>query len=178
MKVESDHGNDSFSPKSASSQIGFVAAPSVRLLCTFGCKGQTAEARNTAEAETVALDYGTFRAGLPLAAVLEQIFMRRVRLIAFTDNEACLQAVKKGHSRRLGYLKKHQRVSLAALRRIYVGAEEHEDFGLRSDNSLEKEASKENEADLGTKPLESSEHHYLLHKAGMVSLLVFRQSRL
>ena len=70
LKVDADHGNDYSSAKSTSSQVAYIAAPTVRLLTTFGCKGQTAEARNTAEAEVIALDYGTFRAGLPLCAVL------------------------------------------------------------------------------------------------------------
>ena len=99
-------------------------------------KGTPATGRSTAEVEVTAIDRGTFLHGLPLVSTLETILQRPVRLICRSDNDAAISASKAGYSRKMGYIKKHQRVSLAALREVYIGFEEHEYGGEPSHNVL------------------------------------------
>jgi hypothetical protein len=173
-KFDADHGNDAFAAKSTSSHITSIVGASTRLPISFGAKGQTAEARNTAEAEVIACDHATFRAALPLAATLEFIVRRSVRILGYGDNDASLIAARRGHSRKLAYVRKYQRVSLSALRRVWVGAQPHERYGLPSDNFLGKVASEFNDSDLGTKPVDKDRHAMLVAKCNLISLSRFR----
>jgi hypothetical protein len=90
------------------------------------------------------------------------------------DNDAALIAARKGYSRRLAYLKRHQRISLSALRDVYVGREEHEDNSEPSINVLGKISSENNRSDIGTKPLDHVRHWFLLGRLKMKTLREIR----
>jgi hypothetical protein len=173
---DSDHGNDSYSAKSTSSHWGALTGPNTTLPISWGCKGQTAVGRNTAEVESIACDQATFVHLLPLTSTVEQVMQRGVRLVVRGDNEASIAASKKGFSRKLGYLRKYQRTSLSALRCVYIGLEEHEcedrDQWLeeRSVNMLGKVSSDNNRADLGNKPMDHQRHWFLVEACSMSTL--------
>ena len=133
-------------------------------------KGNPKAGRSTAEVESISIDRGTFVHALPLAATLETILGRSVRVICSSDNEASVSAGKKGYSRKLAYLKKYQRTSLAAIREVYVGHKEHEEPGDLSPNVLRHINSTLNRSDLGTKPLDAVRHWTLLNRMRVQSL--------
>ena len=88
------------------------------LLHEWWARRQGHTSRNTAEAETSALDEGVFAEAAPLSGILEQVLGRDVRVVAEMDNSTCIQAISRGFSRRLAYLKKVRRISLGALHEL------------------------------------------------------------
>jgi hypothetical protein len=176
MEVDSDHGNDPYDVTSTGSHWLAITGP--RTLCpmSWSSKGNIAPGRNTAEVEVVQLDRATFLYAMPICATLEVILRRPVRICARGDNDAALQAARKGYSRKLAYLKKYQRTSLASLRHVYVGKEEHEEHGAPSINDLGYVASDKNRSDLGTKPMDHARHWVLMHRLQMQSLANVRKA--
>ena len=57
----------------------------------------------------------TYGLALPVQESLAQALGRSLPLVLGTDNDAARQAVMAGHSRRLAYVRRHQRVSLGTL---------------------------------------------------------------
>jgi len=108
IEVDSDLGNDIFSARSTSSHWGLIAGPQTFCPMTWSSKGNTATGRNTAEVEAIAIDRGTFLHALPLAATLERVLGRTVRVIVRSDNTAAIAAGLKGFSRKLAYLRKYK----------------------------------------------------------------------
>lgn len=170
LEIDSDHGNDKLSPKSTASTYLIIYGESTHIPIAFGAKGNLATGRNTAEVEVVAIDRGTFHHGTPLVSTLERILQRTIPLYARSDNTAAVIAANKGYSRKLAYLSKHQRISLSALREVYVGAEEHEEDGEASVNDLSHLEGLKNRSDLGTKPVDHARHWELMHRCQMASL--------
>ena len=77
-----------------------------------------------------------------------------------TDNDAARAMVRAGHSRRLAYMRRHQRVSIGAL---------HEALGPGNEdgNDLVREPSTTMPVDVFTKPLPAREHWECLRRLGM-----------
>ena len=170
MEVDSDHGNDPFDVTSTGSHWLLISGPRTSCPMSWSSKGNIAPGRNTAEVEVVQLDRATFLFAMPICATLEFILRRPVRICARSDNDAAIAAAKKGYSRKLAYLKKYQRTSLAALRHVYVGKEEHEEFGGPSQNFLGHVPTGKNRSDLGTKPMDHARHWELMNRLGKQSL--------
>ena len=77
-------------------------------------------ARSTPEAEIGSLAELVFSAGLPLQEVLFQITEREIEMHIGTDSQATEGMVRAGTSRRLAYLRRYQRVSIASLRDVFA----------------------------------------------------------
>ena len=73
-----------------------------------------------------------------------KLVMRSVRYVLLQDNSGAVADIRKGYSRRMAHLPRHQRVSLGAL---------HERLIEDPEGALEQIASKRQLADLFTKPL-------------------------
>ena len=84
-----------------------------------------------------------------------------MRLILRSDNETGVAAIRKGYSRKLAYLKKHQRISLGAL---------HEVYAENGPNVLADEAGIDMIADPMTKPLDVAAHWRHFRRMGLVAL--------
>ena len=102
----------------------------------------------------------TYGLALPVQESLAQALGRSLPLVLGTDNDAARQAVMAGHSRRLAYVRRHQRVSLGAL---------HDTFGPGNadGNRLVREPSTTMPVDVLTKPLPEAEHWACLGRLGM-----------
>lgn len=114
----------------------------------WGSGAQGATARNTAEAEVVGIADGVFNSAASLETLWEQLLGVAPEHITFCDNDAARITVVKGVSRKLAYLRRHQRVSIQSLH------EYHE----RKGRSIRRVDSKRNTSDIFTKPLD-----YILH---------------
>ena len=75
----------------------------------------------------------------------------------------------------MGYIKKHQHISLSALREVFVGYEEHEEGGEPSQNALLPIDTLKNRSDLGTKAFLHARHWTLIGIAQMMSLQEVRR---
>ena len=82
-------------------------------------------------------------------------------MILRSDNETGVTAIRKGYSRKLAYLKKHQRISLGALHEVYAEA---------GPNVLTDEAGVDMIADPMTKPLDVATHWRHFRAMGLVAL--------
>ena len=78
-------------------------------------KKQSTVARSTTEAETVALNFVLFEEGLPLLEMFKILFKCDTKLRIREDNEATAKVVTAGYSKRLRYLRRTQKISLASL---------------------------------------------------------------
>lgn len=114
-----------------------------------------ATAKSTPESELVAASDGVWIAGAPLVGLWEQIILTELELHAYSDNAAARQAIDRGESKRLCYLKKHQGVSISALT----------EFFRPWNRWLHEVASEDNWSDILTKLLD-----HRLHWKGMESL--------
>jgi hypothetical protein len=142
-----------------------------KMLLDFARRRQTATARNTADAETASLDEATHSSGLVAQEIYERLLKRPVRLCAEIDNDASLNAVRKGYSRRLCYLRRTQRISLGCLHEVYFGGEEVEELEAtddRSINRLRHLPGEEMTADIMTKLLEAEKHWRFCDDAGLI----------
>jgi len=174
MEVDSDHGNDTISGKSTTCVLTWISGPNTYVPLSQSVKSTPNTGRSTAEVEAVAIDRGTFVHAIPAASTLEFILGRPVRIVARSDNDAAIAAAKAGYSRKLSYVRKHQKISLSALREVYVGREEHEE-GAASINTLGPISTIKNRSDMGTKPLDHNRHWTLMEMAKMFWLSDIRK---
>ena len=95
-----------------------------------------------------------------------------MRLVAEEDNSASVSAIYKGYSKKLAYLKKHRRISLASLRELFLG--ENETY-LPNDryciNRLRHLAGDDNPSDMMTKPHPHPRHWQLV---GMLDMAFYK----
>jgi hypothetical protein len=110
---DADHAGDMDSARSTSGWVTWLRGLLSSILLDWGSKRQGSVSKSTAEAETVALTDTITRSTFELTHTAELIFDRVINMKFLSDSEAGVKAVKKGYSRRLGYMPKHQRVSLA-----------------------------------------------------------------
>lgn len=135
-------------------------------------KRQSYTARSTPEAETIALDEGTFLHAAPIAGVLEDLLQKDARVIAEIDASLAISTIARGYSRRMAYLRKTRRVSISALHEFYFG--DHPETDQATDastlNRLTHLPGDDNDADLLTKPFDAQRHWTLCDMIGMVTL--------
>ena len=123
----------------------------------------------------VACSDATFRSALPITSIVERLLDRRVRIVMGTDASACLAAIQKGYSKKLSYLDKHQRVSIAAVHEVYFASmslpvsDAEGEAQAEVLNVLAKVATDMNRGDLFTKPLPHEAHWRHVWGLGMVA---------
>ena len=116
-------------------------------LIAWRSKRQTTVAPSTPDAEVVAYNDGLKLCALPLTGVLESL-QDVVEMYVETDNETAQVVIKSNLPKKLRYLKKTQRVSIAFLHDVMSMPHHHD----------ERVASGDNNSDLMTKPLERVLH--------------------
>ena len=126
----------------------------------WGSKRHGATSRNTTEAEITATSDATFRVGVPIQTFLERLLDRAVRLVAMQNNAACVIDVKRGYSRKMAHLPRHQNVSLGSL---------HERLVEDPAGAISQIPTKRQLADLLTKGLDHTAHWVLVYMTGMSS---------
>ena len=85
-----------------------------------------------------------------------------VRLVLRTDNTTAVEVVRKGYSRKLSYLKKHQRIAISALWETYIAE--------GSPNVLVEQPGVGMIADPLTKPLDVAVHWRHCRGIGLVAV--------
>lgn len=114
--VDSDHNNDAACTQTPTSgNIVILGASRSRMALTWGCHLQTATARNIGEAKVVGAWDGVFVSAAPRESFFEQCLEVIFNHQTLIDNGAARVAISKGASRRLSYVRKHQRVSISSL---------------------------------------------------------------
>ena len=182
LRTDSDHNNDVSTTKSTAGAISTIRGPhGTKAPIDWFSRKQLATGRHTAECETGAMDMGTFSLGLPLVGLMEELLGRSVRLFSEEDNTASLEAIAKGYSRKMAYLKKTSRVSLGALHEVYYGSEavDLEGSDAQSINRLAHLSGSKMTADVFTKPVTHEVFWRLLKEAGLaaVPMIEYRRYR-
>jgi hypothetical protein len=169
LRTDSDHANDTTTTKSMSGgRTVLRGAHGTWIPVEWRARRQGCTSRNTGEAETTALDEGTFQEAIPLQGILEELLLRDVRILSEIDNTAAIGAGSRGFSRKLAYLKKARRVSLGALHECFFG-ENPERIGddAYSVNRLNHRSGERNESDMMTKAFAVDRHWELCHMIGL-----------
>jgi hypothetical protein len=136
--------------RSTSGWLVFVDAPGgggTSSLVDWSSRRQTAVAKSTAEAEIIAINDCVTKGSLPTLGFVEVLLQRIVRLLQETDSEAARHAVVNGASSALRYIRRHQRISLAMMRDVFM------EETVRDSRELARKDTKAMEADLLTKHL-------------------------
>ena len=92
---------------------------------------------------------------------------REVRVVAREDNEACIAAVRKGFSRKMAYLPRTQKFSLAALNEFYFGDPDIVSDEKMCVNILDGISSAKQLGDPFTKPLPHEKHWDMFSRCGL-----------
>ena len=170
VECDADHGGDPAETKSTSGMFAYLYGEKSFMPLDWYAKKQTvATARSTGEAEMVAIDGATFNVSMPWVLLLEGVFRRSIGWVTGSDSDAAIKAVKKGYSKKMAYLMKWQRISIAALKQVYFPftEEEDEDPQLDLTANLIKVLGDVNKADLFTKSFDHERHWFLLMLIGM-----------
>jgi hypothetical protein len=154
---DSDLSGDPSTTKSCSGWAILIQGEKTKALLDWGSKLQTATARNTPEAEIVAHSDMISRGAAPLSCFLESIWGFHTPEENFIDNEAGEYVLNAGHSRKLAYMKRVQKVSIGLLS-DYVNADEV---------TLSHTTSGDNVADIGTKGLDHKLHWTFCRALGL-----------
>jgi hypothetical protein len=145
MKVfcDADHGGCADTARSTTGWNAFFVGPAgTKALVDWTSRRQAAAAKSTGEAEVVA---GSECMGgtMPLAAAASDIFGYQIAFELDTDSDSARATFENGYSRKLRYIRKNQRVSIAfvadALKAIM--------------GKVFRVDSKDNNSDIHTKPL-------------------------
>ena len=170
IECDADHGGDPSETKSTSGMFAYLYGEKSFMPLDWYAKKQTvATARSTGEAEMVAIDGATFNVSMPWVLLLEGVFRRSIGWVTGSDSDAAIKAVKKGYSKKMAYLMKWQRISIAALKQVYFPYTEEEDDDPQLDltANLIKVLGDINKADLFTKSFDHERHWFLLMLIGM-----------
>ena len=160
--ADSSHAGEVCDARSTSGVVAALRGPKSWLPVGWGSRTQSATALSTPDAELCGEFEGTFRIGLPLAGVAEEVLSRIVRLVLRTDNTTAVEVVRKGYSRKLSYLKKHQRIAISALWETYIAE--------GSPNVLVEQPGVGMIADPLTKPLDVTVHWRHCRGIGLVAV--------
>eukprot|EP00931_Biecheleriopsis_adriatica_P065039 TRINITY_DN3965_c1_g1_i1.p1 TRINITY_DN3965_c1_g1~~TRINITY_DN3965_c1_g1_i1.p1 ORF type:complete len:1301 (-),score=320.83 TRINITY_DN3965_c1_g1_i1:1146-5048(-) len=139
--VDADHGGCVDTARSTQGFNFFLTGNNTKALLDSRSQRQDNTAKSTPEAEAVA-GANCLQQATPLLAAAEEMFGSSLPLDLLTDNDAARAAFQQGYSRKLRYLKKHQRVSLGFVRDLM------EKLGLVGRIDSDK-----NNSDVHTKPL-------------------------
>ena len=160
LHTDSDHGGDKLTSHSVSGADAVIVGEfGTRALIAWKAKHQHGAVTATGAAEVTAGALGLKDIGLPLMSVLEDIFPEsKINLRMCGDAEVAEHVFAAGRSKALRYLRKHHRISI------------HFVFDVlnRDDCEYEHWGSKDNPADLFTKPLPANEHHAHASTLGLV----------
>jgi len=116
---------------------------------TWAGKTQSATSRSTPEAELVSASDCVFDLALPVQETISQLAGVTLPIELGIDADAPRLAILSGYSRKLGYVRRHQRVSLSALHEVFSAEAEANPDG----NRIYREASARMPVDLFTKAL-------------------------
>jgi hypothetical protein len=158
---DADHSNDALATANSTSAgyVGIGATRRVKAPLDWRGHTQGSVARNTAEAETTSCSDTAFGLALPVQETIAQATGQVLPIIHGVDNAAMIAAVEKGHSRKLAYMRRHQRVSLTSLHDVFVASPDG--------NKLVKEPSGLMVVDQFTKPLPVELHERGLRLLGL-----------
>ena len=157
------NGDYTVTQRSTSAGATYLASsPVVKAPLDFLGITQSATSRSTPEAEVVALSDLTFRQGLPAQETIAQCTGAVLPIVLGVDNTTSEHLVELGASRRLAYLKRHQRVSLSALKETFSGP-----AAEAAGNRIGHQASTRMPVDVITKPLGTEAHWRCVHELGL-----------
>lgn len=169
--ADADHLGGPATTKGTNGHYVEVKGEHTKIPSTWGAKPQAGSTRNTPESELVPLDFMMHEAALPLILLWNRLLSRDVKIRAREDNTTAKTIVEKGYSRKLGYLMaKADKVAVSSLHEIFVG--DPDDLEASSIHSLEHLGTKEQVADMFTKPLEHDDHWRFSREAGLVQIPV------
>lgn len=158
LYVDADHNNDhAVTQRSTSGHVLFVGANSSRCALNWGAGAQGATSRNTAEAEIVGIADGVFNSSAAMETLWEQLTGVAPQHITYSDNDAARIAVVKGVSRKLSYVRRHQRVSIDSLY----------EYHKKDGRQIKRVDSKKNTSDIFTKPLDHLLHWRCCRELGL-----------
>ena len=158
---DADHGSCIQTARSTSGSCVFaVGRLGSVALTAWASKAQTCAAASTGEAETVAANETCRKHLLPVSDVLGQLGHDGDSSHLLGDSSAALQAIDKGISPNMRYLRKNQRISIACLH----------DYAEQAGVKFKKEDTSRNVADMFTKPLDVDTFSRLRHSLGVVDL--------
>ena len=152
--VDADHAGCMDTARSTTGWNAFIDGTNTNALVDWSSKRQQAAERSTGGSEHVA-GADCVQSTLPLLSATEQVFQQKLLYTLHTDSDSARSSFQSGYSRKLRYLKKNQRVSVAFV------ADALAQIGGR----VAREDSERNSADLHTKPLERVLFHR--HRAFM-----------
>jgi hypothetical protein len=113
--VDADHAGCLESMKSTSgANVFFFAGPACLGLIDWYSRRQTTVGHSSTDSEVTALN-DIIRDALPMDRVWIIMFPNTMCIAICCDSSACISAVKNGYSRKLRYLKRYGRISLAML---------------------------------------------------------------
>ena len=127
---------------------------------------QGATARSTPEAEVTSASDLTFRSALPIQETLFQALGCVLPIKLGVDNSTAEQIIGSGKSRRLAYLRRHQRVSLSSLNETY-GKKDETDATQHAGNLVFHQPSIKMPVDIITKPLPALDHWRCCQELGL-----------
>lgn len=165
--ADADHFGDPASTKSTNGYAVCMVGPNSKMPQTWGAKSQQGCPRNTPEAELISLDYMMHEAALPLSLLWQRLLGRAVAITALEDNTTAIAIVRKGYSRKLGYLlAKADKVAVSSLHELFV--KDPDDLDSEALHTLEYLQTKMQVADVFTKPLEYDSHWWCCRELGLV----------
>jgi hypothetical protein len=175
LKTDADQGSDPATVRSTSGCSTALQGPRSYIPAYWLARKQTVTGISTGDTELTSLRDGVYTDALPLVGTMEWLTRRPVRCIASTDTAVGISAVKRGYSRKMAYLRKTQRISLACLHGLFFGeAEDLEPEDCRTIHRLFHQAGSENDADVLTKALPVEKHYKCIEGLGMVPIPVSR----
>eukprot|EP00435_Cladocopium_sp_Y103_P005600 s2775_g1.t2 len=114
MFVDADFCGDEEDCYSTSGGWIQLTGPSSQFPVAGISKKQSTVARSTTEAEAVALNFVLLKEGVPLLELFKVLLGKETKLKVREDNEATAKVVTAGYSKKLRYLHRTQRISLAS----------------------------------------------------------------
>jgi hypothetical protein len=155
------NGDYTTTQRSTSAGATYLASSAV-VKAPLGFLGltQTSTSRSTPEAEVVSVSDVTYRQAVPIQETIAQCTGAVLPIVLGVDNTTAEHIVRVGSSRKLAYLKRHQRVSLSALNETYAS-------GNASGNVIRHQASERMPVDVITKPMASEGHWRCMHELGL-----------
>jgi len=156
--ADSDHCGEISDTVSTSGYATFARAEATWCALDWGAKRQGSTSRNTTEAEITASADGLFKSGLPVVTFVEVLLGRPSVCVLHQDNSGAVADIRKGYSRRMAHVVRHQRCSIGAL---------HEELIERPGGALEQIPSKKQLADVLTKALAHELHWPLIQQIGL-----------
>ena len=155
-QTDADHAGCISTGRSTSGWCTFLRHGDNMFLLDHGSKRQSVTARSTGESECVALADGVCRSSFLAAEIVDSVLQQVTTVDHYVDANACLQAVQRGFSKKMGYLRKHQRVNLGFLKDALTSQDEV---------NLRKIGTDDMTADVLTKSLPVSK--FQKHRAGL-----------